>query len=258
MSLGNKICAPRKRPASTPSSNWSLWFVKPLHMWNLNWKGTWTPRMTVIALCPGLRGTSLSVCSLGCCKNDALMSDGTTRYPCHNGNAIIKIAEIPAAIVHMHAFVESQFFSTCRLRWWRCIGSNWNKFFDLKTCNTTRTVRIWNFVCHWTNQRWNYESLEKMAHRLFWARSISGRIISLYTMKNFMENAWSCGHAGHQSEITARIGWWWRRNLHPKNPETKESLPNVIMWPKNDIKKSNPPTRIGVTSRYLKDPFFYK
>ena len=30
--------------------------------------------------------------------------------------------------------------------------------------------------------------------------------ITIYTMKNFMENAWSCGHAGHQSEITARIG----------------------------------------------------
>lgn len=39
----------------------------------------------------------------------ALRSDGTTRYPCHNGKAIIKLAEVPAAIVHMHDLVGNQF-----------------------------------------------------------------------------------------------------------------------------------------------------
>ena len=39
----------------------------------------------------------------------ALRSDGTTRYPCQNGKAIIKLAEVPAAIVHMNDLVGNQF-----------------------------------------------------------------------------------------------------------------------------------------------------
>lgn len=74
----------------------------------------------------------------------ALRSDGTTRYPCQNGKAIIKLAEVPAAIVHMHDLVGNQFpyadfaAGTALVPVEKQILE---RDFDFKTCNTTWTVR---------------------------------------------------------------------------------------------------------------------